>query len=59
MNASVPTALRRRRVQAIALVIVLAGSALEAAAVGAGLSLVRDFLLIVVAAAMTAVILLG
>lgn len=59
MNASETKALRRRRVQAVALVIILVGSALEGFAVGAGLALLRDVLLIIVASTTAVVTVFG
>lgn len=59
MNASETKALRRRRVQAAALAIILVGSALEALAVGAGLPVLRDILLVVVGSAMAVVTAFG
>ncbi|HSR49003.1 MAG TPA: hypothetical protein VLL77_13555 [Anaerolineales bacterium] len=59
MNASETKALRRRRVQAGALAIILVGSALEALAVGAGLPVLRDILLVVVGSAMAVVTAFG
>lgn len=59
MNASETKALRRRRVQTAALAIILVGSALEALAVGAGLPVLRDILLVVVGSAMAVVTAFG
>jgi hypothetical protein len=59
MNASEIRGLRRRRVQTVALAIILVGSALEAFAVGADLAVLRDVLLVVVALMMAVVTVLG
>jgi hypothetical protein len=53
MNAAQP-ARRRARLQAIALVVLLAASALEIWAVAGGLDVVRDWLLVLIALTMAA-----
>jgi len=59
VNAPNPSAIRRRRVQAAGLAVILVGSAVESFVVAAELPAARDLVLMVVAVAMAAVIFLG